>query len=133
MFAKQENLNKVKSVHFQITSLLKVWKNKKHGREHKATDHVSADGCDGVVEHGVSQVGRYVFFSHHLDMLHKVFVKLADMQTAENSAGETEGSGVFFNHPFLQVQSHLLFLSATFDRQAASMFLRGMLDIITFI
>ena len=66
-------------------------------------------------------------------MLHKVFVKLADMQTAENSAGETEGSGVFFNHPFLQVQSHLLFLSATFDRQAASMFLRGMLDIITFI
>ena len=73
------------------------------------------------------------FFSHHLDMLHKVFVKLADMQTAENSARETEGSGVFFNHPFLQVQVHLLFLSGTFDRQAASMFHEEMLYIITFI
>ena len=36
--------------------------------------------------------------------LNTVFVKLADMQTAENSVHETEGSGVFFNHPFLQVQ-----------------------------
>ena len=72
-----------------------------------------------------------MFFFHHLDLLHQVFVKLADMQTAENSAGETEGSGVFFNHPFLQV--HLLFLSGTFDIQATSMFLRRMLYIITFI
>ena len=37
--------------------------------------------------------------------LNTVFVKLADMQTAENSIGETEGTGVFFNHPFLQVKS----------------------------
>ena len=37
--------------------------------------------------------------------LNTVFVKLADMQTAENSVHETEGSGVFFNHPFLQVQT----------------------------
>ena len=36
--------------------------------------------------------------------LNTVFVKLADMQTAENSVHETEGSGVFFNHPFTQVQ-----------------------------
>ena len=74
-----------------------------------------------------------IFFSRHLDVLHQVFVKLADMQTAENSAGETEGSGVFFNHPFLQVQSHLLFLSGTFDSRATSIFLRGMLFIIIFI
>ena len=72
-----------------------------------------------------------IFFSRHLDVLHQVFVKLADMQTAENSAGETEGSGVFFNHTFLQV--HLLFLSGTFDIQATSMFLRRMLYIIIFI
>ena len=39
--------------------------------------------------------------------LNTVFVKLADMQTAENSVHETEGSGVFFNHPFLQVQKHI--------------------------
>jgi len=50
--------------------------------------------------------------------LNTVFVKLADMQTSENSVGDTEGSGVFFNHPFLQ---------------AASMFLGEMLCIITFI
>ena len=36
--------------------------------------------------------------------LNTVFVKLADMQTSENSVGDTEGSGVFFNHPFLQVE-----------------------------
>ena len=39
--------------------------------------------------------------------LNTVFVKLADMQTAENSVHETEGSGVFFNHPFTQVQTEI--------------------------